>query len=246
MRITASVLRGFIRETLLREAPLGPLPGDPGKVVKNKSVLMQLQAIIGASQTGIYDVQTENAWDEFIDKNVKAEALTGAATIDTIKSDWSTAAKDVTYQDDKITKFTPDIKGMLNFAMIVEPVNAQTAQTVAAPAVVNDVEIAVDLKHRPYLTDFDPPDMPWPSGVTLRDAELWFGYIDHAEVGDDQWKSANVIWPYYNEFKDAILAGKVVQLVGVNQSERDADADDEGFTAINVDDVRTLDNIFNG
>lgn len=248
MRITASVLRGFIRETLLREADPtpGPMPGTPGKVVKNKSVLMQLQEIIGATKTGVYDDQTETAWDTFVDKNfAKAEVFD--ATIDEVKNDWASAAPKITSIGGAPASFEPNIKGMYNFALQLTNLNDTSD---AQQAQVSDN--SVPAPKGPWRTDAQPD--VWPTGVTLDDANEWDVYLE-----DDYLFKTNatpvVMYDAYDTIVKALQSNKEVSLIGANGSlgyidtDQDGYADDDvagGVFPITIKDISTLDSIFKG
>ena len=196
MRITASVLRGFIRETLLREAQglAGPLPGDPGKVVKNTSVLNQLQKIIGATKSDKYDDQTETAWDAFIDANVEGTDLVGASP-DDVKTDWADAAKKMKLSDylNNLT-FTPDIQGMLSFAEVFGHDSTETAPTIAGKD--NDVKIGDGRQHA------------YESQEMIEDYEVFAGVINKY-IGDPDNKPFLLLVGKDKDYANNMAAGKV-------------------------------------
>ena len=201
MRITASVLRGFIRETLLREAQglAGPLPGDPGKVVKNTSVLNQLQKIIGATKSDKYDDQTETAWDAFIDANVEGTDLVGASP-DDVKTDWADAAKKMKLSDylNNLT-FTPDIQGMLSFAEVFGHDSTETAPTIAG----KDNDVAVT--SHPYKTSADDTSL-WPDSLNVETITKWL-----VKIGDGRqhaYESQEMIEDY------EVFAGVINKYIG--------------------------------
>lgn len=227
MRITASVLRGFIRETLLREAagPLGPLPGASGTSVKNKTVLKQLQAIIGAEESGVYDDETENKWDAFIDANVKDEDVAGVS-IEDVKTDWAAATKEMTLSDklDNLT-FTPDIQGMLSFAKVFKPAAGEDAGEDDATGGL------------PYRLTPGEPDV-WPAGLTLDDGDRWMAWVESDPVPTTAYRAPDM-FNRFVELKTAIEAGKRVWLCGYPDAR-----DGATLYAYSITDVTTLDSIF--
>lgn len=234
MRITASVLRGFIRETLLREAagPLGALPGASGTSVKNKTVLKQLQAIIGAKESGVYDDETENKWDEFIDANVKDADVAGVF-IEDVKTDWAAATKEMALSDalDSLT-FTPDIQGMLSFAKVFKP------------AVDDDDDEDDVTGGLPYRISQDDPDV-WPVGLTLDDADVWQAYaFGDANTVATTRNTADEMRARYDELVTKIKAGKMINLVGHPRSPRASLYAGIPLWPYSIKDINTLDAIF--
>jgi len=236
MRITESVLRGFIRETLLREAPVGPLPGDPGKNVKNTTVLRQLQKIIGAPESGVYDDATENAWDDFVDAHVPAADLV-VATPDEVKTDWASAARKMKLSDElNSLTFTPDIQGMLSFAEIFDP--DSTTETVTTVAGKDD-----DAAH-PYRTSEDDTSL-WPDSLNVETITNWLVQIGTGR--QRKYTSAEMIADY-DVFADVINrhisdpAKPALYLAG-KDDDYDAYANGDGVWYYPITDIATLDKI---
>jgi len=248
MRITASVLRGFIRETLLREAsgPAGPLPGDP-KSVKNTTVLKQLQKIIGAEESGVYDNATENAWDAFIDTNVEDKDLVDA-TPEEVKTDWAAAAKemklgaDFTFPFNGLT-FTPDIKGMLSFAEVFKPAS-ETEVTVASDEDDSEesLEIPAGAGHRPYDVLSNNAEKEWPEGATLDSAQYWTFWIDDVQQNTGNWLNKMQMRNSYEQLHTAVENSNRVEIMGIDETEIDQL---DNLYGIYIPDVETLDKIFN-
>jgi len=236
MKITESVLRKFIRETLLREGLAGPVPAAPGTAVRNKSVLSQLQAIIKAPESGVYDAATENAWDNFVDDNVPPAQIASSDTmIEKIKIDWASAAKDVKVGIDGVVQsmtFTPDIKGMLKFAEFFAPAADDEEDNEDEDDVTGDL---------PYRLSQEETDV-WPDGLTLDDADVWQAYaFGDANTVATARNTANEMAARYDELAAKIAAGKMINLFGYTPGEI---AEGTSLFPYRIKDIETLKSIF--
>ncbi len=120
-------IRLLVRE-ILRESsdPLGadlidpeyefPVEVPPG----SENTLRLLQKALGVSQTGVYDYQTEKAWDELTVRSgkVKDADIEGATTLD-IARDWEINAPRIRKLFGKSRSYTPGLRGMLKFVLDV-------------------------------------------------------------------------------------------------------------------------------
>ena len=238
MRITETNLRNLIRQTLLEAAgSVGPMPGTPGKKVKEKSTLTALQRLIGADESGMYDDKTETAWDDFVDKHTSGINLIGA-TPDMIKTNWASAAPKIKSMKGKTVSFTPDIKGMYQFALALSPKEEQEPQAQASASFAPLSTTAAQRLYRSSLNDLDV----WPEGSTLDDADKWYYTIDE-EPGE--WITTGEMVTKQDELRDAIEANSVVRIAGLTDDEYDAMlGTDKALYPITIPDVETLDAIY--
>jgi hypothetical protein len=252
MRITASVLRGFIRETLLREErgtnALGDVPTAPIKVNRSDTaILKNLQSLIQAPMSGEYDADTENAWDDYIVTNiVNINTINDAPAVnmsEDIRKDWATAAVAITTVNGAKETFTPDIKGMYNFAFLIAP---KTVVVSTAAGNEDDSEESIEIPagagRRPYDVLSNNAPKVWPEGATLDSARYWTFWIDDVQQNTGNWLNKIQMKNSYDQLRSAVENSNRVEIMGIDETEIDRL---DNLYGIYIPDVETLDKIFN-
>lgn len=120
-----SSLRLFVR-TILRESSgdigsdlVPPEYGWPAEIKPgSEESLKLLQRALGARETGLYDYQTEKAWDDLVHTSgkIRDTDIEGATTLE-LATDWKVNSGKIRKFHNMPRKYTPGFKGMLKFVL---------------------------------------------------------------------------------------------------------------------------------